>query len=133
MCVCTHTQPCLTLCDSMVCSPPGSSVLGIFQSGILEWISISYSRGPSQPRDWICVLHLLHLAGGFFTTAPPGKPLISHTFSKTDPVLCLVSSLFFYKDIIILKFTFRLANICKFNWKQLNLQFCLNFEVIKKA
>ena len=36
---------CLTLCDSMDCSLPGSSVHGIFQARILEWVAISFSRG----------------------------------------------------------------------------------------
>ena len=40
-----------TLCNPMDCSPPGSSVHGIFQARILEWIAISFSRGSSQPRD----------------------------------------------------------------------------------
>ena len=35
----------------MDCSPPGFSVHGIFQARILEWVAISFSRGPSQPRD----------------------------------------------------------------------------------
>ena len=43
---------CPTLCDSMDCSPPDSSVHGIFQAKILKWVSISSSRGASQPRDW---------------------------------------------------------------------------------
>ena len=34
------------------CSPPGSSVLGILQARILEWVAISFSRGSSWPRDW---------------------------------------------------------------------------------
>ena len=41
------TQSCLTLCDPMDYSPPGSSVYGIFQARVLEWIAISFSRGPS--------------------------------------------------------------------------------------
>ena len=45
-------QSCLTLCDRMDCSLPGSSVHGIFQATVLEWIAISFSRGSSQPRDW---------------------------------------------------------------------------------
>ena len=40
-----------TLCDLMDYSPPGSSVHGIFQARILKWAAISYSKGPSQPRD----------------------------------------------------------------------------------
>ena len=45
------TQSCPTLCDPMDCSPPGSSVHGIFQAVVLEWIAISFSRGSSRPRD----------------------------------------------------------------------------------
>ena len=44
-------QSCLTLCDPMDYSPPGSSVHGILQARILEWVAISFSRGSSQPRD----------------------------------------------------------------------------------
>ena len=55
----------------MDCSPPGSSVYGILQVRILEWVAISFSRGFSQRRDQICVPCL---AGKFFTTEPPGKP-----------------------------------------------------------
>ena len=45
-------QLCPILCNPMDCSPPGSSVLGIFQARILEWVAISFSRESSQPRDW---------------------------------------------------------------------------------
>ena len=38
-------QLCLTLCDPVDCSPPGSSVHGILQARILEWVAISFSRG----------------------------------------------------------------------------------------
>jgi len=44
------TQPCPTLCDPLDCSLPGSSVHGIFQAIVLEWIAISFSRGSSQPK-----------------------------------------------------------------------------------
>ena len=44
-------QSCLTLCDPMDCSPPGSSVDEILQARILEWVAISSSRGSSQLRD----------------------------------------------------------------------------------
>ena len=42
---------CLTFSDPMDCSPPGSSVHGILQARILEWVAISFSREFSQPRD----------------------------------------------------------------------------------
>ena len=45
-------QSCPTLCDPMNCSLPGSSVHGIFQARVLEWIAISFSRGSSRPRVW---------------------------------------------------------------------------------
>ena len=52
-CTCARsvTQSCLTLCDPMDCSSPGSSVHGMFQPRMLEWVVISYSRGSSPPRD----------------------------------------------------------------------------------
>ena len=45
------SQSCPTLCNSMDCSLPGSSVHRIFQARVLEWGAISFSRGSSQPRD----------------------------------------------------------------------------------
>ena len=44
-------QSCLTLCDPMDCSLPSSSIHGILQARILEWVAISFSRGSSRPRD----------------------------------------------------------------------------------
>ena len=48
-------QLCPTLCDPMDCSLPGSSLHGILQARVLEWVAISFSRGSSQPRDrtWV--------------------------------------------------------------------------------
>ena len=43
---------CRTLCNPMDCCPPGSSVHGIIQPRVLEWIATSSSRGFSRPRDW---------------------------------------------------------------------------------
>ena len=48
----------------MDCSPPGSSVHGIIQARILEWIAVPFSRGSSWPRDWI---HVFCIAGRFLT------------------------------------------------------------------
>ena len=44
-------KPCPTFCDPMDCSLPGSTVHGIFQARVLEWVAISFSRGSSRPRD----------------------------------------------------------------------------------
>ena len=69
-------QSCLTLCDPMACSPPGSSVHGICHTRILEQVAISYSRESSQPRDGTCVSCVFCIGGWFFflTTVPFGKP-----------------------------------------------------------
>ena len=61
-------QSWLTLCNPMDCSPPGSSVYGILQARIVEWIDMPSSRGSSQPRDQTHVFMSLPLTGGFFTT-----------------------------------------------------------------
>ena len=69
MCVCARAcaQLCLTLCDPMDCSPPGSPVHGILQAGILEL------GGSSQSWDEPESLESPALADGFFSTAPSGK------------------------------------------------------------
>ena len=70
-CCCLITQSCLTLCNLMDCSPPGSSVHGILQARILERVAISFSRGSSGPRDQT---RISCIAGVFFTAVPPGEP-----------------------------------------------------------
>ena len=50
---------CLTLCDPMDCSLPGSLVHGIFQAWILEWVAIAFSSGSSWPRDRTRVSHIV--------------------------------------------------------------------------
>ena len=57
-CCCLVAHSCPTVCNPMDCSLPGSSVCGIFQARILEWVTISFSRGSSQLRNPNC--HLLH-------------------------------------------------------------------------
>ena len=52
-------QSGLTVCDPMDCTPPGSSIHGIFQARILEWVAISFSRRSSQPRNWTRVSHIV--------------------------------------------------------------------------
>ena len=62
----------------MDCSSPGSSVRGIIPAKILEPVAISYSGGSSQPRDGTRVSTVSpELAGGFFTTGPPGITSVS--------------------------------------------------------
>ena len=70
MCVCAKSlESCPTLCDPMDHSLPGSSVCGILQARILEWVAISSSRGSSQPRDQTASLVSPASAGRFFTTS----------------------------------------------------------------
>ena len=78
------TQYSPSLCHPMDCSPPGSSVHGIFQERILEWVVIPISRGsaPSRDRTWVSCI-----AGRFFTVwaikeAPLGTYIA--TFYKSD-------------------------------------------------
>ena len=54
----------LTFCDPMDCSSPGSSIHGILQAGIVNWVAIPFSRGSSQPRDQTPVSCI---TGRFFT------------------------------------------------------------------
>ena len=68
---------CLTLCNPMDCSPPGSSVHGILQARILEWVAISSSRGSifQTQRLNLHLLSLLHWQMGSLPLSPPGKPI----------------------------------------------------------
>ena len=70
-CCCLVAKPCPTLCDTMDCSPPVSSVHGISQARILEWVVISYSRGSSWPRGQT---HISCIAGRFFPLCHLGSP-----------------------------------------------------------
>ena len=69
-------QSCLTLCDPIDCRLPGSSVHGILQTKILEWVTMPSSRRSSPPRDWTHDVSCIYdIAGGFFITESPGKPI----------------------------------------------------------
>ena len=61
------------LCDPMDFSLPSSSVRGILQGKLLEWVAMPSSRGSSQLRDQIHVSCVSCIAGGFFTVCTPGK------------------------------------------------------------
>ena len=74
---------CVQLYDTMDCSPPDSSVHGILQAGILEWVAISSSRGSFRPRDWTHVSYIyLHWRAGSLPLWPPGKPFLNNTGRK---------------------------------------------------
>ena len=63
-------QSSLTLCDSTDCSAPGSSVCGVLQARILEWVAMPCSRS-SPPRDWTLISGSSCTAGRFFTPSHP--------------------------------------------------------------
>ena len=63
-------QSCLTPCDPMDCRPSGSSIHGISQTRILEWVAIPSSGDLPDPG---IELSSIALAGGFFNTEPPEK------------------------------------------------------------
>ena len=99
-------QSCLTLWDPMDCSLPGSSVHGIFQARVLEWVATSFSRGSSQLRDRTWVSHIAgrlyplshqgsHWKTGFALPAKPlGKPSHSRHSIKVSslvPSSCFIS------------------------------------------
>ena len=92
-------QSCLTFCNHMDCSPPGSSVHGILQIRIVEWVAIPFSRGSSQPRDGTrvspCLLHwregslpLVPPGSMILPPEPPGKPPLLFLFTCLHPPMC---------------------------------------------
>ena len=91
VCVCLVAKSCLVLCDSMDCSLPGSSVHGICQVRILEWVVFPFSRDFANPR---IKPTSPELAGGFFTTEPLGRPMISNMFSMEGKTSIEYFSLF---------------------------------------
>ena len=64
-----------TVCDPVNCSPPGSFLHGVLQARILEWVAVTSSRASFRSRDRIAIFWSPALAGGFFTTSTPGKPV----------------------------------------------------------
>ena len=69
--ICAYAPLCLILCDPVDYSPPGSSVHGILQARILEWVAISSSRGSSQPRIRTHLSRVSGIGRWVFTTEPP--------------------------------------------------------------
>ena len=110
--LCLVTQSCLTLCDPMDCSPPGSSVHEILQARILEWVAMPSSRGSSQPRDRTQVLEQGKRKAAVNDEVPPS----SAVFCDNKEILFLL----IFKD---------LAKGFKVAWEthvpQCSLQHCL--------
>ena len=90
------------LCNPMDCSLPGSSVHGVLQIRILEWLAITHSRGSSPPRDWtrISYISCITSAGGFFITSTPWEAQINmwppYNIHLKDHLSHLISIVFLY-------------------------------------
>ena len=85
-----------TLSKPMDSSLPGSSVHGILQARILEWVAISLSRGSSQPRERIWISHI---AGRFFTISATGEVTEKKSTRKADPKIVVLNLI---EDLICL-------------------------------
>ena len=120
-------QLCPTLCDPVSCSPPGSSVGGISQARILEWVAIFFSRGSSWPRGWT---HVSYIADRFFTSwatreAPILRMVIMVLVSRScltlsNPMDCILIK---WMNNYITKFVEQYIKIMEVNdktvlWKQ---------------
>ena len=81
----SFAQPfsCVCLCEHMDCCPPISSVHGISQAGILEWVVISSSRGSSRRRDWTDVSCVSCIGRQILYRWGTGEAILSWTHSKT--------------------------------------------------
>ena len=77
--LCLVTQSYPTLCDPMDCRLPDSSVSGIFQARIVEWVAMPSSRESAWPRDWTRLSWVFCIASGFFTAKSLGKPIEGRT------------------------------------------------------
>ena len=86
VCVCAQSlESYPNLCDCLDCSLPGSSVHGILQERILEWVAIPSSRGIFLTQGLNpCLLCLLHWQLGSLPLVPPGKPILSFIIPQTS-------------------------------------------------
>ena len=89
-------QWCLTLCNLMHCSPPGSTVLGILQARILELVSMLSSRGTSRTRDQTCISCGSCIAGSFFSAEALGKPSLNNSKGINQSSLGLTEAHFLH-------------------------------------
>ena len=83
-CVFSHSVSVMSDCNPMDCSSPGSSVHGISQGRILEWVAIPLSRGSSQPRDRTCISSLQDWEADSLPLSHQGSP-------KWPPIILLMA------------------------------------------
>ena len=122
------TESCPTLCDPMDWSIPGSSIHGILQARVLEWVAIAFSRGSPQPRDqtqvfriagrhftiqatWEAPTYSIHSINSVYMSIPIFRfippPSLPHTF-----VLYVRVSICFANKIVYTNLFFQITHIC---------------------
>ena len=116
-------QSCLALCDPMDGSLPGSSVRGIFQARVLEWVAVSFSRGSSQPRDQTRVSCI---PGRHFNLWATKEALIKHTIHKNIKVFSILCIVFLIKHIIS---TYFIGNKIKYIHKMEEIHIFRKIEI----
>ena len=113
-CCCSVGKSEPTLCNTTDCSPPGSSVYGILQARILEWLVILFSKGSSQPRDRT---QISCIAGRFFTVwATREAPFLSRC--QSGGMFFQVIYLAFSLSVVLSLST--LLSLCAFKKKERN-------------
>ena len=85
---CSVAQSYPTLCDPMDCNLLGSSVHGIFQARILEWVAISFSRQSSQPRGWTHVFCISYIGRLIPYNCTTSKGFYSLLFPQIESIIC---------------------------------------------
>ena len=118
--------------DPVDCSPPGSSVRGVFQARILEWVAISFSRGSSQLRDWTGVSHIEGRCFTFWATREVlvlllERPksfqfriswfsMVSKSLNRIANILSLLNIFITYKSYIFRYYRIAPNKLKKRNW-----------------
>ena len=98
--VCMHTQACRTLYNPVDCSLPRSSVHRIFQTRILEWVAISYSRGIFPTQGWnLCLLCLLPWQADFLTNSTIWEAPLGGYYNAVY-MLCVYVYIYIYVDFL---------------------------------
>ena len=96
VCCCLVTKLCSPLFHPMDCSLPGSSIHGISQARILEWVAISFSTGSSWPGSQTCITCI---SSKFLTTEPLGKPNNAYLVAMLCVKLFLICTIYYYKPL----------------------------------
>ena len=111
VCVCVYksesevVQSCLTLCNPVDCGPPDSSIRGILQTRVLEWVAISFSSRSSQPRDQ---MQVSCIAGRCFTICATRE---AHMY-----ITNLINIVYLVLKLNNLKITFKIPALTLESW-----------------